>query len=189
MARSTEDTVDCIDTPTLQEKEVVAALDKNENRDVLTGEPGSHPIGVGLGTAIAGAAAGTVAGAAAGPVGSVIGTIVGGVAGALVGKEVAEQLNPSELSEQWQSIYRNSDYFDETVSYADYDEAFRYGYEARLRFVGSRWSEIEDELAAEWPVYSQGRSKLLWDRASRAAQDGFERDYDKGCGGNCDETT
>jgi phage tail tape-measure protein len=65
------------------------------NPDPLTGTPGAHPVGTGLG-AVSGAAAGASIGAAAGPVGAAVGTVVGAVAGALAGKGAAEAVNPTE---------------------------------------------------------------------------------------------
>jgi len=65
------------------------------NPDPLTGAPGAHPVGTGLG-AVSGAAAGASIGAAAGPVGAAVGTVVGAVAGALAGRGAAEAVNPTE---------------------------------------------------------------------------------------------
>ena len=65
------------------------------NPDPLTGTPGAHPVGTGLG-AVSGAAAGASIGAAAGPLGAALGTVVGAVAGALAGKGAAEAVNPTE---------------------------------------------------------------------------------------------
>jgi phage tail tape-measure protein len=64
------------------------------NPDPLTGAPGAHPVGTGLG-AVSGAAAGASIGAAAGPVGAAVGTVVGAVAGALAGKGAAEAVHPT----------------------------------------------------------------------------------------------
>ena len=79
-------------------------MDRNEkephdaNRDPLTGAPGAHPVGVGLGTAAGGMAAGAAAGAVAGPVGAVAGAVVGGIVGGLLllntGERVFRQLIP-----------------------------------------------------------------------------------------------
>ena len=66
-----------------------------KNKDLITDEPGSHPLGTGVGT-LAGVTAGAVAGAAAGPAGVIIGAIAGGVAGGLAGHHVGEGLNPTE---------------------------------------------------------------------------------------------
>lgn len=65
------------------------------NPDPLTGAPGAHPVGTGLG-AVSGAAAGASIGAAAGPLGAAVGTVVGAVAGALAGRGAAEAVNPTE---------------------------------------------------------------------------------------------
>lgn len=65
------------------------------NPDPLTGAPGAHPVGTGLGAG-GGGIAGAVAGATVGgPVGAVIGGVAGAVMGGLTGKGVAEAVNPT----------------------------------------------------------------------------------------------
>ena len=59
---------------------------RDENRDPITGAPGSHPVGTGLGAAAGGMAAGAAAGTVAGPVGTAVGAAVGAVVGGLAGK-------------------------------------------------------------------------------------------------------
>ena len=56
----------------------MAAEDRDLNRDPITDEPGSHPVGTGVG-----ATGGAVAGAAAGAIGWPVGMAVGGVVGAV----------------------------------------------------------------------------------------------------------
>ena len=56
--------------------------------DPITGEPGAHPVGVGVGALGAGAA-GAAIGSIGGPIGMLIGAAIGAVAGGLAGKEVA----------------------------------------------------------------------------------------------------
>ena len=58
------------------------------NPDPITGEPGAHPVGVGVGALSAGAA-GAAIGSIGGPIGVLIGAAIGAVAGGLAGKEVA----------------------------------------------------------------------------------------------------
>jgi hypothetical protein len=66
------------------------------NADPITGAPGAHPIGVGLGAAAGGIAAGAAAGTlAAGPIGTVVGAAIGAVVGGLAGKGAAESMNPT----------------------------------------------------------------------------------------------
>jgi uncharacterized protein (TIGR02271 family) len=71
---------------------------ENPNRDPITREPGSHPVGTGSG-ALVGGAAGAALGAPAGPVGSAVGAGVGAVAGGLGGKAAGEAMNPTRSSE------------------------------------------------------------------------------------------
>jgi uncharacterized protein (TIGR02271 family) len=76
---------------------------QDPNRDPLTGEPRSHPLGTGVGAiggglaggAAGAAAAGAAAGSAAGPIGTGIGAAAGAVIGGLAGKAGAEAMNPT----------------------------------------------------------------------------------------------
>lgn len=65
------------------------------NRDPLTGTPGAHPVGTGVGALAGGAATGAAVGTVAGPVGTAIGAAVGAVAGGLAGKGIAEEVDPT----------------------------------------------------------------------------------------------
>ena len=76
---------------------------RDSNRDPISGEAGSHPVGTGVG-AVAGGAAGAAAGAAtgaavgtagAGPIGTGIGAAVGAIVGGMAGHGTAEGLNPT----------------------------------------------------------------------------------------------
>jgi phage tail tape-measure protein len=72
------------------------AVDENpENRDPLSGAPGSHPIGTGIGTASGAAAGAAIGGAVGGPAGMLVGGAVGAVAGAATGHAVGESANPT----------------------------------------------------------------------------------------------
>ena len=59
------------------------ADDKDLNRDPITGAPGSHPVGTGLGAAGGGAAGAAIGTAVGGPVGAVVGAAAGAVVGGL----------------------------------------------------------------------------------------------------------
>src|ERR1700693_4408422 len=66
------------------------------NRDPITGAPGAHPVGVGLGAAAGGIAAGAADGTVAGcPGGTGVGAAGGAVAGVLGDKAVAEHFDPT----------------------------------------------------------------------------------------------
>jgi uncharacterized protein (TIGR02271 family) len=73
--------------------------EQDANRDPITGEPGSHPIGTGLGAVAGGAVAGAATGTVAGPVGTGVGAAVGAVAGGLAGKAAGEKFDPTEAGE------------------------------------------------------------------------------------------
>jgi phage tail tape-measure protein len=82
-----------------------------ENRDPITEEPGSHPVGTGLGSA-GGAAAGVAIGTAvAGPVGAVVGGAIGAVAGGAAGHAASEAVNPTVEGEFWSRNYKNRPYY------------------------------------------------------------------------------
>ena len=72
------------------------AADTGANRDPLSGEVGSHPVGVGIGAA---------AGVVAGPLGMAVGALVGAVAGGLAGKGVAEAIDPTAEDAYWRANY------------------------------------------------------------------------------------
>ena len=59
------------------------------NRDPITGEPGSHPIGTAVG-GLGGAAAGAAIGAIGGPLGMLIGGAIGAIAGGSAGHAAGE---------------------------------------------------------------------------------------------------
>lgn len=68
------------------------------NRDPITGEKGSHPVGTAAG-ATAGGAAGAAAGIPAGPVGVGVGAAAGAVVGGVAGHAAGEQFNPTSGSD------------------------------------------------------------------------------------------
>ena len=91
------------------------------NRDPITGKPGSHPVGVGLG-GVGGAAVGAFIGALGGPIGMLIGGSIGAVAGAAAGKGLAESIDPTLETEYWRTSYATRPYYD-----AKYDAMGRRG--------------------------------------------------------------
>lgn len=145
----------------------------NENRDPVTGEPGSHPVGTGVGTAGGAVAGGAIGAAAGGPVGAIVGAIVGGVAGAYGGRGVAEAVNPTVEEQYWRENHATQSYATEGYDYEHYAPAYRVGYEALGKYPGKSFDEIEDDVALDYEKHQPG-SALPWDQvrpASRAAWD------------------
>lgn len=145
----------------------------SRNEDPITGEPGSHPVGVGVGTA-AGAASGAALGSIGGPVGTVVGGAVGGIAGGLAGKGAAEAVNPTDEDAYWRDNFTSRSYADKGVGYEAYQPAYRLGVEASQRHSGRQFEEVEADLGREWEQ-SRGTSTLDWNKARHAAKDAFDR--------------
>lgn len=158
--------------------------DKNpKNRDPISGAPGSHPVGTGLGAAAGGAAGAAAAGAAAGagfgavggPVGMAAGIAVGAVAGGLAGKGVAEAVNPTEEEAYWRENHGRQ-WYAEGRSYDEYRDAYRIGYEGYSRYgaEGRSFDELEPEFENEYRT-NYSRSGLGWENARQAARAAWNR--------------
>lgn len=146
---------------------------QDANRDPITGAPGSHPVGTGIGAATAGAA-GAVLGSIAGPVGAAVGGIVGAVAGGAIGKGAAEAIDPTIETKYWREQYASEPYFDSSIPFEDYEPAYRFGYEAYERSSGATLDDIEDELRTEWEE-QEGNSRLDWEQARPAVYAAWNR--------------
>jgi hypothetical protein len=151
---------------------------KDTNPDPITGEPGSHPIGTGLGAA-GGGAAGAALGAVGGPVGIAVGAAIGAVAGGLGGKGVAEAIDPTAEDAYWEKNHRNQAYYEQGVEYPDYSPAYRAGYQgyATHGVAGRKFDEVESDVRKSYES-TKGVSRVGWDKAkqaSRAAWDRVER--------------
>jgi hypothetical protein len=147
---------------------------KDENKDPISGEPGAHPVGTGLGAAGAGAA-GVVAGmAVAGPVGAAVGAVIGAVAGGLGGKAIAEEIDPTAEDAYWRENYATRPYFDKKVPYEHYRPAYQHGWEARSLYSDKTWDEIESELEDQW-ASRRGDSSIAWKNARHASRDAWDK--------------
>jgi hypothetical protein len=147
------------------------------NPDALTGAPGSHPIGTGVGAAAAGAAGaaiGSVIPGAGSVVGGAVGAVVGAVAGGLAGKGVAEAIDPTAEDAYWRANYQDRPYVATGVEYEEYAPAYRHGWEAGGRYAGREFEEVEPDLGKDWERV-KSPSRLNWDKARDAAKDAWER--------------
>ena len=144
------------------------------NRDPISGAPGAHPVGTGLGAAAGGVAAGAAAGTVAGPVGTLVGAAVGAVVGGLAGKGVAEIVDPTAEDAYWREHFSDRPYVTSDATYDDYGPAYRYGVDAYGRYSGRAFDDVEDDLSRGWER-TRGTSRLQWDRAKLAARDSWER--------------
>jgi hypothetical protein len=147
----------------------------NANRDPLSGELGSHPVGTGMGAAGAGTIGTLAGGVVGGPIGAVVGAVIGSVVGGLAGKDAAEQLNPTFEDAHWREIYSSRPYVEKGTTYADYQTAYRTGYEGYDRYghSGRSYSDIEVDLQRDYEADQSG--SLRWEKAKHAVRDAWER--------------
>ena len=143
------------------------------NRDPITGAPGAHPVGVGVG-ATGGATVGAAIGSVGGVVGAAVGAVVGGVVGGLAGKGAAEAIDPTVEDEYWRAHYSSRPYVASGSHYDTYQPAYRYGWESYNRFAGRPFDEVEAELQHGWE-HSERGSTLTWDEARHATRDAWHR--------------
>ncbi|RYY72859.1 MAG: DUF2383 domain-containing protein, partial [Comamonadaceae bacterium] len=142
------------------------------NRDPITGAPGAHPVGTGVG-ATGGAVAGAAAGTIAGPIGTVVGLVAGAVVGGLAGKGVAERINPTVEEAHWRERYTQEPYVEAGRTYDDYGPAYAVGWTERERLAPD-FDTAEPELAAQWDA-RRGASTLSWDQARPAARESWSQ--------------
>ncbi len=149
--------------------------ERDANRDPLSGAPGAHPVGVGVGGVAGGMAAGAVAGTVFGPIGTLIGAAAGTVIGAAAGKGVAERLDPTGEVEYWRETSRTRPYYsDEHDFQRDYAGVYHAGAVARGEYPEQSWEDTERRLQSGWEE-RRGESRLEWEQARPALQDAWER--------------
>ncbi len=155
-------------TKDLQSQNVEKA---DTNPDPITGAPGSHPVGTGIG-AVSGAVTGAAMGSIAGPVGAAVGGVIGALAGGLAGKEVAESFDPTVETAYWRDNYHTEPYIEPGFTYDDYRPAYLLGGERHA--PGRPFEEAEKEMGEGWEEV-KGESRLPWDKAREAARAGWRR--------------
>lgn len=146
--------------------------DKDANPDPITGAPGAHPVGTGIGAAGAGAAGTAIGAAVGGPVGAVVGAVVGSVAGGLAGKGIAEKIDPTQEDAHWRESYAKEPYYERDYSYDDYAPAYRTGYSNYT--PGRKFEDSERDLEQHYNA-NRGSSRLTWDKAKRASRAAWDR--------------
>ncbi|HYU30824.1 MAG TPA: hypothetical protein VEW48_01560 [Thermoanaerobaculia bacterium] len=144
------------------------------NPDPLTGEPGSHPVGTGVGAATGGTVGAVIGGAVGGPVGAIIGAAVGGLTGGFAGKGLAESVNPTEEDTFWSGAYKDRPYA-KGHHYEDLRPAYRYGWESRTRYADRDWHDAESDLQRDWSQRQGTSTNLDWNAAKPATYDAWNR--------------
>ncbi len=153
-------------------------INPDSNPDPISGQPGAHPMGTGVGAAGVGSVATVVGSVVAGPIGAVVGAVVGSVVGGLAGKVTAEQINPSFEESHWRENYSSRPYVEKGATYEEYQQAYRVGYEGFDRYgnTGRNYSDVEPDLRREYEATIEG--SLTWEKAKPAVQDAWNRAAD-----------
>lgn len=148
---------------------------KDLNADVITGEPGSHPVGTGIG-GVGGVAAGAAIGTMAGPLGTLIGGAIGAIVGGGVGHAAAEAIDPTREEAYWRAEHANAGHFKEGYDYdRDLHPAYAVGYANRARYpADARFEDHEADLERSWNEV-KGESRLAWNEARPASRDAWNR--------------
>lgn len=145
------------------------------NADMITGEPGSHPIGTGLG-GVGGAAAGAAIGSMAGPLGTLIGGAIGAIVGGGAGHASAEAINPTREEAYWRAEHANANYYQQGQDFErDLHPAYAVGYANRARYpADARFEDHEEDLRRSWEEV-KGDSRMEWEQARLASSDAWNR--------------
>ncbi|WP_350560423.1 hypothetical protein [Psychrobacter sp. CAL346-MNA-CIBAN-0220] len=145
------------------------------NADMVTGEPGSHPVGTAVG-GVGGAVAGAAIGSMAGPLGTLIGGAIGAIVGGGAGHASAEAIDPTREEAYWRAEHANSGYSKESYDFdRDLHPAYAVGYANRARYpVDAHFDDHEADLKRSWEEV-KGDSNLAWDEARPASRDAWNR--------------
>lgn len=145
------------------------------NRDAISGAPGAHPLGTGIGAA-GGAAVGAGVGTLLGPVGMLVGGTIGAIVGGAAGHDAAESIDPTSEVEYWRTTYSSRPYADPQYHFeSDFRPAFQFGVDSRNQFIARQWDDaLADHLHSEWDA-RRGTSTLSWSQAQAAVRDAWDR--------------
>lgn len=121
--------------------------DVDTNRALLTGAPGAHPVDTGIGA----------------------------VVGRLPGNGVAETLDLiRQRADYLNENFRGRDRDGKWSNVVDYGPAYAFGLNARGRYPGRDFDDVQSEMSREWAA-SRGPSILSWEWAKLAARDAWNR--------------
>ncbi|MBV9658663.1 MAG: hypothetical protein JO295_11190 [Verrucomicrobia bacterium] len=146
---------------------------RDTNPDPITGAPGSHPVGTGIGAAGAGATGAAIGAAVGGPVGAVVGATIGAVAGGAAGHGVAEAIDPTAHDAYWRENHARQS-FAGTGGYDQYRSAYRTGYMGAGRYGSRSFDESENELRNDYESAKDSAS-VSWEHAKHATRAAFDR--------------
>lgn len=107
------------------------------------------------------------------PIGTGVEEVVRSIGG-LPGKAVAEKMDPAVEDAYWKTNFSRQGYVKLHSHYANYQAAYRAGYEGRERYPGKSYEEMEAELQRGYEN-SKANALLGWDKARHAIRAAWHR--------------
>lgn len=141
--------------------------DTSADRDSMTGARGAQSVGEAPGPIVAGPAARAAAGTASEPSSRA-------ASDRPTEKGAARAVDPARERAYWSENFSGRSYVKEGSSFDDYGPAYGFGVDARGRYPGRSFDDVEAEMSIDWPT-GRGESSLTWGRARHAARDAWNR--------------
>lgn len=74
----------------------------------------------------------------------------------------------------WRDNYQQRPYFESGRDFDYYQPAYRFGFDARERYEGDEWNDIESDLSRDWDDYKD-RGRSTWQQVKDAVRDAWDR--------------
>jgi hypothetical protein len=74
----------------------------------------------------------------------------------------------------WRGQYMREVYFQNGMTYDDYEPAYRFGHESYRRYSGRKFEDIERDMGGQWDTV-KAKSRLAWDHAKHAVRAAWDR--------------
>lgn len=92
----------------------------------------------------------------------------------ITGAPGAAAIDPTAEEAYWAQNYRREPHYERGYTFADYHPGYRTGWEARARYAGRNFEDVERDLEADYNR-NRGSSRLGWDKNRHAARAAWER--------------
>ena len=74
----------------------------------------------------------------------------------------------------WQNKFQHEGYFQNGMTWDDYEPAYRYGFESHNKWHGRKWDDVEHDMGSEWDKM-KAKSRLKWEHAKFAVKAVWDR--------------
>lgn len=93
---------------------------------------------------------------------------------AVTPEKPAEIVDPTAEERHWKENYAREPYYERGYSFDDYHPGYRSGWEARRRYQGKSFEEVERDIQAAYER-NRGQSRLGWEKNRHAARAAWDR--------------